>query len=176
MTARKPAAGAVAADPDRPLLRLLNRAGKKPVLAMCGLPGNHDPAHAAAGRLRVRFHRFSDVRLFWREFRGGYREGDCQRFAALVVLTNAGEPTVDPFSTRTMAEFYGHSIPILWGEAGPGRAVMWRPEFHLERINPPPVEQQENIEALFIEVLGEGYADHGWSVGDSHYRLVEGPA
>jgi hypothetical protein len=39
-------------DPDRPLLRCLNRASGEPVLVMCGQPGDHDPAHAAAGRLK----------------------------------------------------------------------------------------------------------------------------
>src|SRR5205814_10263130 len=61
--------GARPDDPDRPLLRLLNRASGQPVLVMCGRPGKRDPAHAAAGRLPVRFHKYSDLRLLWREFR-----------------------------------------------------------------------------------------------------------
>src|SRR5438067_911374 len=106
-------------DPDRPLLRLLNRARKKPVLTMCGRPGNHDPAHAAAGRLPVRFHRFSDVRLYWREFPGGdWRDGWERRFVALIVLTNAGEPFVDLRAAAAMAALLDAGKPVLWGEAG----------------------------------------------------------
>src|SRR5438874_838951 len=121
-------------DPDRPLLRLLNRAHGKPVLAMCGLPGNHDPAHAAAGRLPVRFHRFSDVRLYWREFSGrGFSGNSCerwlpdrhQRFVALIVLTNAGQPIVDERSVNALMDFRDYRKPVLWGEASPEGAVMW---------------------------------------------------
>ena len=114
---------------------------------MCGLPGKRDPAHAAAGRLPVRFHRFSDVRLYWREFSGGGFSGGGywlpkrqQRFVALIVLTNAGEPVVDERSVTAIMDFRDCRKPVLWGEATPEGAVMWRPEFYIARICTGKVE------------------------------------
>jgi hypothetical protein len=93
---------------------------------MCGLPGNHDPAHAAAGRLPVRFHKYSDVRLYWREFSGSGFSGAGnwlpewqQRFVALIVLTNAGEPVVDERSVSAIMDFRDYRKPVLWGEVTP---------------------------------------------------------
>jgi hypothetical protein len=174
MTARKRTASqAVSANPDRPLLRLLNRAGKKPVLAMCGLPGNHDPAHAAAGRLPVRFHRFSDVRLYWREFQGGYyRPDQQQRFMALILLSNAGKPIVDLLSASTIMDFRDSGKPVLWGEASPEGAVLWRPEFDIASVE---VGREFYIKRTEIGpgVVYEGH--YQWVCG-SHYQLVPEPA
>jgi hypothetical protein len=175
MTARKPAAkeAVFTDDPDRPLLRLLNRADGKPVLAMCGLPGNHDPAHAAAGRLPVRFHRFSDVRLYWREFKGGYRPDQQQRFAALILLTNTEKPIVDERSMAALMDFRDQGLPALWGEVSPEGAVMWQPEFHVTEIEVGP--------ELYMGGIGDGHecvfeeGNYQWVCG-SHHRLVPGPA
>jgi hypothetical protein len=121
-------------DPDRPLLQLLNRARGEPVVVMCGRPGNHDLAHAAAGRLPVRFHKYSDVRLLWREFPGGYlgiptSTGELRRFAAAIVITNAGEPLVDQVIAMVMAAFAAGGGSALWGEAAPGGSVVWHENF-----------------------------------------------
>jgi hypothetical protein len=121
-------------DPDRPLLQLLNRANGEPVLVMCGRPGNHDSAHAAAGRLPVRFHKYSDLRLLWREFPGGYcgmpkSSSEVQGFAAAIVLTNAGEPLIDSSITMVMAAVATAGQSALWGEAGVGGSVVWHENF-----------------------------------------------
>jgi len=73
-----------------------------------------------------------------------------------------------------MAAFLEAGKPVLWGEASPDGAVVWHPSFHLESIDPPPVEQQEEIAALFTEMLGEGYAGDVGSLCDNHHRLVPG--
>jgi hypothetical protein len=171
MTARKPAAGqAVFTDPDRPLLRLLNRAAGKSVLAMCGLPGSRDPAHAAAGRLPVRFHRFSDVRLYWSEFKDGcWRPDQQQRFVALILLTNSQKPIVDERSMAALMDFRGQGLPALWGEVSPEGAVMWRPEFHIAEIEVGPEFYIEGTE------VGPEEGHYRWVCG-SHYQLVPGPA
>ena len=190
MTARKPAARQAAfADPDRPLLRLLNRAGGKPVLVMCGLPGNRDPAHAAAGRLPVRFHRFSDLRLYWHECRDGHpRPNQQQRFVTLILLTNAGKPFIDQRSAPALVKFGEHGKPVLWGEVSPEGVVTWRPlfrvariiecgpelclpasEFHLERSEPGSGFYMERDEFAPGWVREEGW--YRWVCG-SHYRLV----
>jgi hypothetical protein len=121
-------------DPDRPLLRLLNRAGGEPVLVMCGRPGNRDPAHAAAGRLPVRFHKYSDVRLLWREFPGGFcrvpmSTSELQGFAAAIVLTNAEEPLIDLPISVVMGAVAKGGRSALWGEAAPGGSVVWHENF-----------------------------------------------
>jgi hypothetical protein len=124
------------AKPDRPLLQLLNRASGEPVLVMCGRPGDHDPAHTAAGRLPVRFHKYSDLRLFWREFPGGYcrmptSPSEFQGFAAAIVLTNAEEPLIDSSITMVMAAFAAAGTSALWGEAGAGGSVVWHTNFSI---------------------------------------------
>ena len=165
--ARKPVGAEPArADPDRPLLRLLNRAAGKPVLVMCGLPGDHDAAHAAAGRLPVRFHRFSDVRLYWREFKDGYwRPGQQQRFVALILLTNVEKPIVDAArSASAIMDFHNRGKPILWGEVSPEGVVTWRPWFYIADIATSP--------EFYLEtgwVREEGY--YRW-VCRSHYKLI----
>jgi hypothetical protein len=121
-------------DPDRPLLQLLNRANGEPVLVMCGRPGNHDLAHAAAGRLPVRFHKYSDLRLLWREFSGGYRHmptssSDWQGVAAAIVLTNAEEPLIDSPITMVMAAFAAAGQSALWGEVRDGGSIVWHENF-----------------------------------------------
>jgi hypothetical protein len=120
-------------EPDRPLLRLLNRANGEPVLVMCGRPGNHDPAHAAAGRLPVRFHKYSDLRLLWREFPGGYRRmptsSELQGFASAIVLTNAAEPLIDLRIAMVMGAVAKGGRSALWGEAVPGGSVVWHENF-----------------------------------------------
>lgn len=180
-------------DPDRPLLRLLNWAHGKPVLAMCGLPGSHDPAHAAAGRLPVRFNKYSDVRLYWREFSGGYRTRTSsdwrsewqRRFVALIVLTNAGNllisprlsgPIVDLRSVNAIMDFRDGRKPVLWGEASFEGAVMWRPEFHIARIETGDAGPPEFIAADPAAESREGVSIGGVTHLVSHYQLVEGPA
>jgi len=126
-------------DPDRPLLRCLNRASDEPVLVMCGQPGDHDPAHAAAGRLPVRFHKYSDLRLLWREFPGGYSRipistGELRRFAAAIVMTNAGEPLIDEVITMVMATFAAAGKSAIWGEAAPGGGVVWHENFAIRPV------------------------------------------
>lgn len=127
-------------DPDRPLLRLLNRAGGTPVLVMCGRPGNHDAAHAAAGRLPVRFHKYSDLRLFWREFpgrdrmrtgRGSWADltGALPRFAGAIVLTNLGDPIADLSIAMILENLFEDDRLVLWGEAEPNGAIVWHPDF-----------------------------------------------
>ena len=121
-------------DPDRPLLQLLNRASGEPVLVMCGRPGNHDPAHAAAGRLPARFHKYTDLRLLWREFPGGYcriptSSSELQGFAAAILLTNEGEPLIDTSITMVMAALAAAGHSALWGEAGAGGSVVWHENF-----------------------------------------------
>jgi len=162
-------------DPDRPLLRVLNRSAGNPVLAMCGLPGKHDPAHAAAGRLPVRFHKYSDVRLYWREFSGSgfsgagnWRPEWQQRFVALIVLTNAGQPIVDERSVSAIMDFRDYRKPVLWGEVTPEGAVMWRPEFYIARIC------TGKIDVLNVETLEKIGTTDAHRVG--HYQLVEEPA
>ena len=121
-------------DPDRPLLRLLNRASGEPVLVMCGRPGNRDPAHAAAGRLPARFHKYSDLRLLWREFPGGYgrmptSSSELQGFAAAIVFTNAEVPLIGLPITMVMAAVAAAGQSALWGEAGAGGSVVWHENF-----------------------------------------------
>lgn len=121
-------------EPDRPLLKLLNRASGEPVLVMCGRPGNHDPAHTAAGRLPVRFHKYSDLRLLWREFPGGYSgipisASELRCFAAGIVITNAGEPLIDLLIAMVMAAFALTGRSALWGEAAPEAGVVWHENF-----------------------------------------------
>jgi hypothetical protein len=126
-------------DPDRPLLRLLNRASGEPVLVMCARPGNRDPAHAAAGRLPVRFHKYSDLRLLWREFPGGYcriptSTSELQHFAAAIVMTNAGE-TVIAISIETLMEaVVAAGGSVLWGEAAPDGSVVWHENFAIDPV------------------------------------------
>jgi hypothetical protein len=161
MTARKP-------DPDRPLLQLLNRADGKPVLAMCGLPGSRDPAHAAAGRLPVRFHRFSDVRLYWHEFKRGYWRPDQQQpLVALILLTNSQKPIVDERSVAVLMDFRSCSKPTLWGEVSPEGVVTWWPEFHITEIGVGPEFYMEGTE------VGPEEGHYQWVCG-SHYQLVPG--
>lgn len=121
-------------DPDRPLLQLLNRASGEAVLVMCGRPGNHDPAHAAAGRLPARFHKYSDLRLLWREFPGGYcrmptSSSELQGFAAAILITNVGEPLTDSSIAIVMATLAAAGQSALWGEAGADGSVVWHENF-----------------------------------------------
>jgi hypothetical protein len=142
-------------DPDRPLLQFLNRAGGEPVLVMCGRPGKRDPAHAAAGRLPARFHKYSDVRLLWREFRAGYGRmptstAELHGFAAAILLTNAGEPLVDSPITMVMAAFAAAGQSALWGEAGAGGSVAWHENFAIR----PFVDERGlriGVERLVVE-------------------------
>jgi hypothetical protein len=92
--------------------------------------------------------------LFWREFSDGHWLPDRQRrFVALIALTNTGEPIVDLRSMPAIMAFRDCGKPVLWGEASPDGAVMWRPEFYIARIEDAP-----GCECI------------------SHYRLVEEPA
>lgn len=179
---------AALADPDRPLLRLLNWAQGLPVLAMCGLRGDHDPAHAAAGRLPVRFHKYSDVRLYWREFGGGRSPSgmlrnaigdnpDWQRFAALIVLTNAGEPIIDWETRSAIKAFLDCGAPVLWGEAGPGRAVAWRPKSYVEPIEAGWLGAGDGFR-FAADGSGPEPVEFGYAIYcGSHFRLTldEGP-
>jgi hypothetical protein len=175
-------------DPDRPLLTLLNRSAGRPVLAMCGRPGNHDPAHAAAGRLPVRFHKFSDVRLYWKEFprtgslhHGGLRwRADVwhrdrqQPFVALVVLTNADDRVIDANAAKALACFGNRKKPVLWGEAAADRAVIWRSPFCITHrplsgngALPPPAD------LLAVETgFARGEDGTYYVIGASHYLLL----
>jgi hypothetical protein len=142
-------------DPDRPLLRLLNRASGEPVLVMCGRPGNHDPAHAAAGRLPVRFHKYSDLRLLWREFPGGYcrmptSSSELQGFAAAILVTNVGEPLIDSSIAMVMAGLAAAGQSALWGEAAAGGSIVWHENFAIR----PIVEERGlliGVERLVVE-------------------------
>jgi hypothetical protein len=144
-----------APDPDRPLLQLLNRASGEPVLVMCGRPGNHDPAHAAAGRLPVRFHKYSDLRLFWREFPRRYcltptSKSELQGFAAAILITNVGEPLIDSSIARVMAALAAAGQSALWGEAAAGGSVVWHENFAIR----PFVDGRGlriGVERLFVE-------------------------
>lgn len=126
-------------DPDRPLLRLLNRASGKPVLVMCGRPGSRDPAHAAAGRLPVRFNKYSDLRLFWHEFprrscRLPASIPELQGFTAAIVMTNAAEPFIDASIALVMEAVASAGRPALWGEAAPSGGVLWHQNFAIRPI------------------------------------------
>ena len=174
MTARKPAVGRAVPtdDSDRPLLRLLNRADGKPVLAMCGLPGNHDPAHAAAGRLPVRFHRFSDVQLYWREFKDGHwRPDQIRRFVALILLTNSLKPIVERDRSATvLMDFRDQGLPVLWGEVSSEGVVTWWPRFQIAKLWAEPESCVDWAD------VGPGYEGRCQLMGDSHYQLIPGPA
>ena len=143
-------------DPDRPLLRLLNKVRGEPVLVMCGRPGNQDPAHAAAGRLPVRFHKYSDVRLLWREFPGGYcriptSTSELQRFAAAIVMTNADEPIISLSIAMVMAAFAEAGRSALWGEAAPAGSVVWHENFAIRPFVDECGGLRADVQRLVVE-------------------------